>query len=122
METYRYTIHGDRREMVVVARDDANHLVVGYLRMTPRELPYGQTTVDRTYAEIRELWVVADHRRRGIATTMARNMLTWAARQGFTHVNVETSARSHTAQEFWKSLKFEPRSLILDFELGVDEE
>jgi GNAT superfamily N-acetyltransferase len=86
----------------------------GRLRIGPRELPYGQSSTFR-YAEIYELWVHEDWRRRGIGRELLRRALDWAAEHGYERVAVEASARAgRPGLPFYEALGFTRRSVTLD--------
>ena len=86
----------------------------GRLRIGPRELPYGQTSTFR-YAEIYELWVHEDCRRRGIGAELIQRAVEWAMERGYERVAVEASARSdRPGLPFYEALGFTRRSVTLD--------
>jgi GNAT superfamily N-acetyltransferase len=105
-----FRLDRDGDTAVVVADEGrCGRLVIG-----PRELPYGQTSTFR-YAEIYELWVPENWRRRGIGGELVRRALGWAAEHGYERVAVEASARpDRPGLPFYEALGFSPRSVILD--------
>lgn len=113
MITYRDTPLADHR--MFVANDGP--LVAGWLSAVPRQLPYGQAAVGRHYLEIRDVFVDQLYRRRGIGSALVHEAFDWALSNGFSHVNVEVSARNEGVQEFWEGIGFEARSIMYDIAL-----
>lgn len=76
---------------------------------------------DRKYAEITELWVKREERRRGIARRMLRSVHRWAAGYGYTHLAVEASANpGASGPALYDALGFEARSVIYDVEVKAE--
>jgi GNAT superfamily N-acetyltransferase len=116
-----------RRDFFVIRRDGDSAVIVadegrcGRLVIGPRELPYGRTSTFR-YAEIYELWVHEDWRRRGVGGELVRRAFDWAAEHGYERVAVEASARpDRPGLPFYEALGFTPRSVILDYAVPLGD-
>lgn len=57
-------------------------------------------------AEITDLAVRADLRRRGIGRALAETALAWVARRGLTRVEVRVATHNAEGQAFWRALGF----------------
>jgi ribosomal protein S18 acetylase RimI-like enzyme len=58
-------------------------------------------------AEISDLWVTQDARRRGIGRALVARALGWAKQRGVARCEVRVHVRNAEGQEFWRSLGFD---------------
>jgi ribosomal protein S18 acetylase RimI-like enzyme len=65
-------------------------------------------------AEITELFVTEEARRRGLGRTLAETALLWAASRDVSRVEVRVSARNDVGRSFWRSLGFGAFVDVLD--------
>jgi GNAT superfamily N-acetyltransferase len=112
-----YTLHGDKRAMYVVAREDGG--VRGYAKVVPSQrarIPEGQR-----WAEIVDLWVNPEYRREGVGTGMVREVSDWAMANGFTHVGAEASAVDEAGNLFLRWLGFAAGSTVYGIAVEAEE-
>lgn len=94
---------------------------IGELEIAPRQYAYGHTSTI-PYAEIIELMVVPEYRRRGVARNLVRLALSWAHEHGFERVAVESSAKPGTpGRPFYEAFGFVARSVVLDIEVTPEQ-
>lgn len=68
-------------------------------------------------AEITDLGVVAERRRRGIGRALVRAALGWARGRGIGRVEVRVVARNAEGQHFWRALGFDDLLDVLQLRL-----
>jgi ribosomal protein S18 acetylase RimI-like enzyme len=65
-------------------------------------------------AEITELWVEPEARRRGAGRALAETALAWTRSRGTRRLEVRVAARNAAGQAFWRALGFAPFVDVLD--------
>jgi len=70
-------------------------------------------------AEITDLGVEPDWRRRGVATQLVRVALGWIRARGVERVEVRVAAGNAEGQAFWRALGFGPHMQILQRRIGA---
>lgn len=63
--------------------------------------------VETARAEIADLGVRPEHRRRGAGRALAEQALGWARSRGAERVEVRVAARNREGQAFWRALGYE---------------
>ncbi len=100
--------------LVLAARDGDGALVghlVGYTHASsPTRRPV-------TFAELRSMYVTAEHRGRGVGREMVQEFLSWAREQGCVKANVSAYVANERAQAFYGDLGFAPLSMSRVFTL-----
>jgi GNAT superfamily N-acetyltransferase len=69
-------------------------------------------------AEITDLFVRPDWRRRGCGSALARTALDWAASRGIQRVEVRVAAANAEGEAFWRALGFGDHMRILQLRQG----
>jgi N-acetylglucosamine kinase-like BadF-type ATPase/ribosomal protein S18 acetylase RimI-like enzyme len=97
----------DRACTVLVARDGSE--IVGHLvGYTSRSSPTRQPV---TYATLRSMYVISDHRREGVGRLMAEHFITWARNNKCVEVHVDSYVANEPAQRFYERLGFIKQSM-----------
>lgn len=68
---------------------------------------------DRPYAEVAELFVLSEHRRKGIARALMERAEALAAAKGSTHTFVQTGFKNATAQAFYRATGYGDYDLMM---------
>lgn len=94
--------------LVLVARNGdraaVGHLVGYTFASSPTRQPV-------TFAELRSMYVTAEHRSQGVGRRMAQEFLSWARAKGCVQANVSSYVANDRAQEFYEQLGFTPLSV-----------
>ena len=102
--------------LVVVARQEAEvvgHLVGYTSASSPTRLP-------STYANLRSLYVLPDHRRQGVADLLVDRFLSWARERGCAEAHVDHYALNDSAQRLYERRGFAVRSVSRVVELATE--
>ena len=94
-----------------------NQMRLGEARAVRRQLPYGQTTAERVYAELMQLYVNEASRRNEVGTLLVNEVWGWARSRDYTHVCVEASAVDKDVDSFYRKVGFTARSTVYDVAL-----
>ena len=73
---------------------------------------------DRPYAEVAELFVLSEHRRKGIARALMERAEALAAAKGSTHTFVQTGFKNATAQAFYQATGYGDYDLMMRKQLS----
>ncbi|MFN8441836.1 MAG: GNAT family N-acetyltransferase [Caldilineaceae bacterium] len=88
---------------------EIDNYAVGFLCLCLRD----QICDDATYAEVSELFVDAEYRRRGVAHALMEQAATLAKQAGAREVILMTNFRNHVAQQFYFAHGFENYCIAL---------
>ena len=98
---------GSHDSVVLVARTTRE--IVGHL--VGYESQSSRTRLPVTYANLRSLYVLPDHRRQGLADLLVTEFLDWARNRGCVEAHVDSYALNGPAQLFYERRGFAVRSV-----------
>lgn len=98
-----FTLHGDRTGFLVICRGDGR--VQGYIQANPR---------DDVSVTVKDIWVDAPYRSRGLGTELVQRLQQWAAHNAFQEILVP-DAIVESSGEFFPALGFAARTGFYEF-------
>lgn len=98
----------------------AGEEVIGYVTARVDSIP-PVYLVDRCVL-LEDQYVTGAWRSRGIGERLTREVLAWAERDGYDHVQLQVAAFNERAHAFWRRMGFRDLSIIMRHELGLHRE
>jgi ribosomal protein S18 acetylase RimI-like enzyme len=91
---------------------DAGGRIVAFLLGSVKERP--GVFMERAYGHISDIYVDAEHRRRGVGKALVDEALRWFETRRVGRVRLQTDVRNLLGLDFWRSLGFETTSHTMD--------
>jgi ribosomal protein S18 acetylase RimI-like enzyme len=102
-----FALIGSDATAILVAEDEASHLLLGFCLLMIRDLPASTVCLARRFVELDKLAVRAKARRSGVGRALVQAAFAWAQARGFDCVEVAVHEFNAGAIAFYESMGFE---------------